>query len=259
MASKHAEVRLYAGLAELATAATEQGRSRITFDVEGAVKDAVESLGIPHTEVGLVLVNGTSVAFDAPVRDGDRVAAYPPFHRLDVAAVSHVAPPPLDEPRFVLDVHLGALARRLRILGFDTRYRTDLADEELARISAGEDRILVTRDRTLLMRSTVRHGHLARSDDPDEQLREVAARFDLADRVRPFVRCPLCNGLLEDVDKAEVADTLEPGTRAHYQRFRRCVRCDQVYWRGAHHDRLMSLVEETRGRPARPGRSGHRR
>jgi uncharacterized protein with PIN domain len=161
-------------------------------------------------------------------------------------------PAPLRETRFVLDGHLGKLARRLRLLGFDCAYATDSADEELVETSVGERRILLTRDRLLLRRRAVTHGYLLRSDRPDEQTREVVRRFQLAGSISPFTRCPACNGELVPVEKAAIEHRLAPGTRRTYDDFRTCPDCGRDYWQGAHHARLERLVADARSAEADP-------
>lgn len=216
------------------------------FDRRTSIKDMIEALGVPHPEVELILVNGESVGFDRIVRDGDRIAVYPVFEALDVTAALRVRERPLREPRFVLDANLGALARYLRLAGFDSRYRNDIDDGELAAISADERRILLTRDRDVLKRRIVTHGYFVRSDDPPEQLAEVFRRFDLHDLARPLGRCARCNGMLRDVDKAAILDRLEPLTARHYEHFRHCTGCDRIYWRGSHVAGIERLVTAIR-------------
>ena len=246
MAIKRVEVRLYGDLNALAWDHDRAGWYQVTFDVPRSVKDVIESLGVPHTEVDLVVVDGTSVGFDHLVADGSRVGVYPPFTSLEIDAVTRVRPAVPTTIRFVADVHLGTLARHLRLLGFDTRYRNDADDAELAAVSATEERILLTRDRGLLMRGEVHHGYCPRSDDPTTQTVEVVRRFDLAGTLAPFTRCPRCNALLVDVAADEVADRVPAGTRRHVDRFRECTGCAQVYWRGAHHRRIDALLDRVR-------------
>jgi uncharacterized protein len=241
---KRATVRLYGDLRDLAGAADRAGEAQVPVERPRSVKDAIESLGVPHTEVDLVLVNGDSVDFGHLVDAGDRVAVYPPFVDLDVP--SRVRPPALDEPRFVLDVHLGRLAERLRTLGFDTLYSNDLDDDDLAALSVAGPRWLLTRDRGLLMRRAVTYGYLVRATDSAEQVHEVVRRFRLTDLVTPFTRCARCNGSLEPVAKADILDELEPGTRAEHDRFVRCAGCDQIYWEGSHVGHLQAFVEDVR-------------
>ncbi|MGH2350484.1 MAG: Mut7-C RNAse domain-containing protein [Chloroflexota bacterium] len=212
-----------------------------------SVKDVIEALGVPHTEVDLILVNGESVDFSYQVRDGDHISVYPRFRSIDVESLSRVRPPSLPEPRFVLDTHLGKLATHLRMLGFDTLYRNDYDDDALARISSREGRILLTRDRGLLKRSAVTHGYHVWETDPERQVVEVLRRFDLFDAVAPFRRCLRCNGLLELVAKEAIADRLEPKTRRYYDEFARCPACDQIYWKGSHHERMTRLVAQLAG------------
>jgi uncharacterized protein with PIN domain len=210
------------------------------------VKDVVEAMGIPHTEVDLLLVNGEAVGFGHRPSAGDRIAAYPVFERLDIGEVARLRPAPLRDPRFVVDVNLGRLARLLRLLGFDTRWANDLDDAALASIGRREHRIVLTRDRGLLKRRAVTHGLFVRSERPVDQAADVVRRLDLGARLAPFTRCSRCNGELAPVSKADVLDRLEPLTRRHYDTFHRCRGCGRVYWRGSHHCRLAALVEEIR-------------
>lgn len=207
------------------------------------VKDLIESLGVPHTEVDLILVNGESVGFDYRVQNGDRIAVYPVFESLDVGSVSRVRSTPLREPRFILDVHLGTLARLLRMLGFDTLYDNRWDDPEIGRRGIAEHRIILTRDGGLLKRREVTHGYLVRSDTPVEQATEVLRRFDLAGRIAPFRRCTACNGIIEAVPREEVEDELEPGTRAAFDEFFRCRGCARIYWKGAHYEAMQEKIE----------------
>lgn len=197
---------------------------------------------MPHPEVDLVLVNGQSVDFSYLVQDGDHISVYPVFESIDISPLVRVRPHPLRESRFVLDTHLGRLAAYLRMLGFDTVYGNDYADEKLARIAADEGRILLTRDRGLLKRSVVTHGYCVRETAPRRRLVEVLRRFDLFDAIRPFSRCIRCNGPLEAVDAEAIADRLPPRTRKYYDAFRICRACDQIYWKGSHYERMQALI-----------------
>ena len=229
-------------------------RQEFTYEFQrrGSVKDLIEALGVPHTEVDLILVNGVSVDFGYAVQDGDRVSVYPMFESLDIEPAVRLRPHPLREPRFVLDVHLGKLTTYLRLLGFDTLYRNDYSDAELARISSEEGRLLLTRDRGLLKRGVVRHGYYVRATEPFAQLVEVLRRFDLFGAIQPFHRCVRCNGAVEPVAKADVLEFLLPKTRLYYDEFYRCVACGRIYWRGSHYERMERLVDRIRqaGSPA---------
>jgi uncharacterized protein with PIN domain/sulfur carrier protein ThiS len=214
------------------------------FQGRQTVKHLIESLGVPHTEVDLVLVNGRSVDFAEIVQDGDFVSVYPVFEGFDIAPVSRVRQRPLRQTRFVLDGHLGRLAAYLRMLGFDTLYRNDYRDEELACVSADEHRILLTRDRGLLKRSAVTHGYCVRETSARRQLAEVVQRFDLAGSVEPFTRCMVCNGLLQAVPKEAVAGRIPPLSRAYYAEVWECAGCRRLFWKGSHYRRMLALVRE---------------
>jgi uncharacterized protein with PIN domain len=166
---------------------------------------------------------------------------------MDITPLVHVRPQPLREPRFVLDTHLGRLAAYLRMLGFDSAYRNDYADEELARISSQEGRILLTRDRGLLKRNEVTHGYCVRGTDPRRQLVGVLRRFDLFQMVEPFARCIRCNSILQPVSKEAVSHRLQPQTRQYYEEFRICQKCDRIYWKGSHYARMRQLIDDVLG------------
>jgi len=218
-----------------------------SFTEHPAVKDPIEALGVPHTEVDLIIVNGQSVGFDYRLQQGDRVAVYPVFESLDISPIVRLRPQPLRNTAFVLDAHLGTLARLLRLLGFDALYRNDFGDQEIIRLALASQRIILTRDRRLLQAKVVTHGYWLRSINPEEQARAVLRRFDLAGRVQLLQRCPLCNGALHSVPKAEILAQLEPLTRQHYEEFWRCSDCGKIYWRGAHYPRLSRKLERILG------------
>jgi uncharacterized protein len=211
-----------------------------------SVKDVVEAAGIPHTEVDLMLVNGESVDFGRHLQPGDRVVVYPMFETLDIGPLTRVRPRPLRDPRFIVDVNLGGLARLMRLMGLDVRGDWEADDAALAKRAAAEHRILLTRDHGLLKRRTVTHGVFVRSDHPLEQIAEVVRRLDLADRLVPFSRCLRCGGVVTDVAKQDIIDRLEPLTRRYYDTFRQCSDCGRIYWEGSHQQRLDVLVARIR-------------
>jgi len=222
-------------------------RRKVTFTHEltrrTSVKDLIESFGVPHTEVELILANGRSVDFSYIVQAGDRISVYPRFESLDISPLIRLREQPLRNPRFVVDANLGQLARYLRLLGFDATYRNDFADAEVAQIASEEKRIVLTRDRALLQHKIITHGYFVRAVKPREQVREILARLDLYRTLRPFTRCLRCNGELETVDKEAVLQQLEPKTKKYYDRFRKCKACGQAYWKGSHFNRMEKLCE----------------
>ncbi|MDN3556441.1 Mut7-C RNAse domain-containing protein [Halomonas maura] len=218
------------------------------FDSQAAIKDAIEALGVPHPEVDIILVDGASLGFDYRLRDGDRVDVYPAGAAVPADALRHLMPPLPHPPRFLLDVHLGRLARYLRLLGFDCRYHHQADDAALAARAEREGRILLTRDRNLLKRKRVALGRCVRAGDPITQLEEVARAFSLLGELAPFTRCTRCNGRLVTVDKAAVDHRLEPLTRRYVDDFLQCEACGQVYWHGSHVAHMQALVERLRRR-----------
>jgi uncharacterized protein len=191
-----AAIRFYAELNDFLPAERKNRASTYAFGVSGSVKDAIEALGVPHTEVDLILANGQSVDFSYLIQNGDKISVYPIFESIDISPLERLRPTPLREVRFVLDTHLGKLAAYLRMLGLDAAYHTDYTDEKLATISLDEKRILLTRDRGLLKRNIIIRGYFVRATSPREQLIEVLRRFDLFRSISPFERCMHCNTLL---------------------------------------------------------------
>jgi uncharacterized protein with PIN domain len=239
-----ASLRFYAELNDFLTPARKGTDIDCPFHVSPSVRDLIESLGVPHTEVDLILANGEPVGFDYLVRDGDRISVYPVFESFDIAPLERLRPEPLRNPRFVVDVHLGRLAAYLRMLGFDTLYRNDYQDEELARLAGSEERIVLSRDRGLLKRAAVVRGYAVRATSPRAQLEEVVRRFDLARLAAPFTRCLACNTPLGGVEKDAVADRLPPGVRERHHEFLECPSCHRLYWKGTHYQRMKALVEK---------------
>ena len=206
------------------------GRARVACDGTSSLGHVVESLGVPLPEVGHLAVNGQPV---------------PPARRLgggDVAEAGPVRRPQrLASARFVLDVHLGTLARRLRLLGVDAAWSNDCDDDTLIELANAGQRVLLTCDRGLLRRRRLWLGAYVRGASPDGQLADVLDRF--APPLAPWRRCTACNGPLAPVSKAEFDQLLQPGTRRTYQTFARCAACGRVYWRGAHSKRLEPIVQ----------------
>jgi uncharacterized protein with PIN domain len=204
----------------------------------------VESLGVPHTEIDVILVNGASVDFSHRLYNCDDVAVYPVFESLDVTNVTRLRPAPLRTVTFICDVHLGRLARALRILGFYTLYRNDYTDHEIVAIASSDHRMVLTRDRGLLKHSAVTHGYCVRSTVWREQAREIIERFDLQKVSVPFSRCALCNGIIARVEKNEILGLLEDQTKKCYEAFSQCGSCRKIYWEGSHFVKLRELVKE---------------
>ncbi|WP_266205998.1 Mut7-C RNAse domain-containing protein [Pontibacter kalidii] len=216
---------------------------RFTFQGTPAIKDAMEAMGVPHPEVDVVLANNKLVAFSYLLRPGDAVEVYPVETGKEWPAgytFEERNPPP---HRFILDVHLGTLAKSMRLLGLDTFYQTDLSDNVIARIAAQQQRVVLTRDVGLLKQKSIAWGYWLRSQHTEEQLEEVIRRFRLQDSFSPFERCLACNVPVQEVAKEEVLDELPPKTRLYFHDFFRCPSCSRVYWKGSHYERMQQFVE----------------
>jgi len=246
------EIRCYAELNDFLAPARRQRPFDYSVGARAGVKDALEAAGVPHPEIDLILVNGEPAGFDRLLAPGDRVAAYPRFRRLEVGAISPVHLPAPGVWRFVLDGHLGRLARHLRLLGFDAAHRPETEDADLAAAAATGDRVLLTRDLGLLKRGVVRRGYRVRRTDPFEQVVEVIRHFDLAGRTDPFARCLPCGETLASTDTEQAAARVPPGVADRHTDYRHCPRCGRLYWRGTHYARLLALVERVRAAVAAP-------
>jgi uncharacterized protein len=214
---------------------------------DATTKHMIEALGVPHTEVELILVNGESVGFDHPLQDGDRVAVYPKFEALDIQPLLRVRERPLRVVRFIADAHLGGLAQLLRLAGFDTLYDNHYADARIEALALDEERIVLTRDRELLKRRTITHGCYVRTLKPEAQLREIFGRLDLAGSARPFRLCLTCNAPLRRISRDEAAGRAPDGVLERHTQFVTCDICRRVFWEGSHWKRMRALMDSVAG------------
>lgn len=217
-----------------------------SWEWKASIKDMIESLGVPHPEIDLIIVNDASVNFDYIMQDGDDVHVYPiPYYETHpIENKTRIIPEFEGRPQFILDTHLGRLASYLRMMGFDTLYRNDYPDDELAEVSNAEQRILLTRDIGLLKRSLVVHGYYVRNTNPRKRLHEIAHRYHLIKKIEPFKFCMRCNGLLNPVDKADIIDQIPAKTAEFYTEFHQCDTCEQIYWKGSHYIKMEKLLDE---------------
>lgn len=211
------------------------------------VKHMIEALGVPHTEVELILVNGESSGFDRRLADGDRVSVYPTFEALDITPLLRVRPAPLRVTRFVADAHLGGLAQLLRLTGYDTLYDNHYDDREIEAIAARDGRIVLTRDRELLKRASITHGCYVRAIKARRQLHEIFTRLDLRRQARPFSLCLSCNAPLRRLPREDVGERVPAGVLERHDRFVTCDVCLRVFWEGSHWRRMRELVDEVMG------------
>lgn len=236
--------RFYEKLNDFLAPARRKREFRAPCARRATTKHMIEALGVPHTEVELILVNGASADFDRILQDGDRMAVYPRFEAMDVTPLLRVRALPLRETRFVADAHLGGLAHMLRMLGFDTLYDNHYDDDTIVVVADRDARIVLTRDRELLKRRAVTHGCYVHALKSEAQLREIVERLDLAHSARPFTLCLHCNLPLRRVDKTSVLDRLPPKVREYYERFSTCDACGRVYWEGSHWRDMRSMLNK---------------
>ena len=220
------------------------GTIKRSLSEKTSVKDVIESCGVPHTEIDLILVNKQPVDFGHAIASEADIELYPVGAKPPRFKEKHLQVTTVG--RFVVDGHLGKLARDLRLLGFDVAYDPQAEDRQLLRVMERENRALLTRDRRLLMHAVVKTGYCPRSQNAEEQTIEVIHRFDLLGSFAPFTRCLRCNAPLRKVSKGEIIEMLEPLTKIYYEQFRRCTGCGQIYWPGSHFSKLQKRLEQIR-------------
>jgi uncharacterized protein with PIN domain len=238
-----AEFRFYEELNDFLPAERRKVSFMQPFQGCPAVRDVIQAIGVPHTAIDLVLVDGRSVDFAHRLEGGERVAVYPVFERFDISPLLRLRPQPLRRTRFILDVHLGKLARYLRMLGFDCAYRSDWDDADIIDQALAEQRIILTRDIGILKQKRVSHGYWLRSTEPEQQLTEVVEALDLRSRLQPFTRCLECNGSIHQVSREALAGLVDADIAARFDRFWQCASCRKVYWRGSHYERMLLAVQ----------------
>jgi len=214
------------------------------FSGKPSLKNTIHAIGVPHGEVDLILVDGQPVDFNYHLQGGEKVSVYPVFESLDISSINRLRPEPLRETKFIVDVNLGKLALKLRLLGFDTIFRNNLQDEEIVTIAQKEHRIILTRDKGILKRNAVLHGYFLRNDDPKKQLFEMVKRFQLQNQFKPFTRCTTCNGMLKEVDKDILIGQISEDILTYYNNFWRCTNCQKIYWQGSHFNKILNWIEE---------------
>lgn len=208
------------------------------------VGEAIESIGIPLSEVDLILVNSKPVNFNHRLYQDDYVSVYPVFESFDISDISKLRSRPLRVCKFILDAHLGKLAKYLRMLGFDTLYQNDFGDKEIIRIANEENRIILTRDKLLLKSKIVQHGYYVRAVNKHQQLSELVNKFDLYSQFKTFTRCMTCNAELVPKLKNELKGKIDDNILETFDRFYYCYNCDKVFWQGSHFKRMERYILE---------------
>jgi uncharacterized protein with PIN domain len=240
---KNVTLRFYEELNDFLPKNKKKVRFEQKYIDQRSVKDLIESLGVPHSEVDLILVDGKSVGFDYLINADDDISVYPVFESLDISEVQHLRPKPIRNPKFVCDVHLGKLARYLRMLGFDVIYKNNLVDDEIVAISLNEKRAILTRNPGLLKRSEVSHGYFLRSSNVENQVAEIVHRFHLQKLSKEFSRCLDCNSELLKISKAKIVNELPAKVAASQEEFSKCPACAKIYWKGSHYQRMSMVIK----------------
>ena len=250
--TRFAEFRFYEELNDFLPENQRKTSFRRPFFGTPAVRDVIQAIGVPHTAIDLILVDGESVDFARRLQGGERVAVYPVFERLDISPVIRLRPAPLRNTRFSADSHLGRLARYLRMLGFDAVFERGGENARLIERALAEKRIILTRSPELLKNGRVTHGYWLRRQQPRQQLAEVLQALDLCGQAQPFTRCMDCNGPIGQVEKSALEGRLDANIIKRFDEFRRCRDCGKIYWKGSHYEHMLRLVGTLLRQPAGP-------
>lgn len=239
---KKASFRFYEELNDFLPSYKRKKNFEHSFKQRASVKDLIESFGVPHTEIDLILANGKSVDFNYIVQDNDGISVYPIFESFDVSDIQNLRPKPLRNPKFIIDVNLGKLVKLLRIAGIDSLYQNDFNDEQILKISRKSNRTILTRDTGLLKRKEVTHGYFVRNTKPENQLLEVIERFHLKKIINPFIRCLECNSILKKIEKEKIINRIPQKVKDYLNEFYICINCDKVYWKGTHYEKMEKML-----------------
>jgi len=242
MQMKIAYFRFYAELNDFLPLVKRQKTFTYPFSLNPSIKDAIEACGVPHPEIDVILVNTDSVDYSYRLKNGDRVAIYPVFESFDVSPLIRLRAKPLRKTRFIMDENLGKLARKLRMLGFDTIYERVQNKQKFIRKALDEKRIILTRSSSLLRYKVISHGYWVRSTETKDQIKEIISRFDLYSQILPFKRCLACNGQISSVPKSAVANALPQKIDTYYTEFWQCDRCHNIYWKGSHYKKMVAQI-----------------
>jgi uncharacterized protein with PIN domain len=241
-ALKTITIRCYAELNDFLPSDRKQRSFTLSVKEPVTVGEVIEILGIPLSEVDMVTVNSQPVGRSYRPLENDYISVYPTFETFDISSQKTAQKQPLRITMFILDAHLGKLARYLRMLGFDTLYRNDYSDEEIIEIAREQKRIILTRDKLLLRSPRVNHGYYVRAIEKHGQLKEVVAKFDLYSQFKSFTRCMTCNTALLSKTKETIRDRVDPGIYSCFSEFFYCPACDKVFWKGSHFARMERII-----------------
>jgi uncharacterized protein with PIN domain len=241
--TRFAEFRFYEELNDFLPPERRKTSFRSPFYGSPSVRDTIQAIGVPHTAIDLILVDGRSVDFSHRLQGGEWVSVYPVFERLDISPLIRLRPGPLRCTRFILDVHLGKLARYLRMLGFDAAYERDHDDVTIIDLSLQQQRVILTRDLGILKQSRVTHGYWLRHAEPGQQLQEVLLALDLFRQLQPFTRCLDCNGRTYPVNRNAIRGQIIPEIFQRFREFWQCHDCMKIYWRGSHYESMLRQVK----------------
>lgn len=205
-----------------------------------SVKDAIESIGIPHVEVGLIRIDQQQSNFSYLLKGNEHIDVFP-FNLNGLLSDTPVVYCHFPSA-FILDVHLGKLARILRLLGIDVMYDQHYIDPEIIQLALKENRTVLTRDIGLLKYKVLKHGYWLRSQDPEQQAVEVIRYFDLGKQLHPFTKCISCNGSIVSIPKEHIITQIPEDTALYYNSFFQCNCCHKIYWEGSHFHQMRHTI-----------------
>jgi len=237
-----ATFRFYEELNDFLTKPRRKVDFEVAFRGKRSVKDMIESLGVPHTEVDLILINGNSVDFNYIVKDGDRASVYPTFESFNIKSVTYLRRKPLRQTRFIADINLGDIVKRMRMIGFDVYFNSALINSQIIDVSLKDKRIILTKSKQLLKFKKVTHAIFIHPGSKDEQVKRIINKLDIKNQAKPFSRCLHCNSLLKKTTKEDVLRRIPPKTRDYCEEYFICESCDKLFWNGTHMINMGNFV-----------------
>ncbi len=247
-----AVLRFYSTLNYLLPKDRRNADFEVEFKGKRSVKDMIESLGVPHTEVDIILVNGRSVDFNYILREGDKISVYPAFEKPDIEDLVHLCSTFPSHTKFIADINLGDIVKYMRVLGFDVYFDPSLSPREIIKYAKRYGRTIITKSRKLLKFREIDNGLLLYAGTTEEQIRGIISRLGLKRSVKPFSRCLRCNKVLVNIAKEKIEDRIPPKTRSFCDRYAYCKDCNRIYWEGTHVFEMRKLINRILGAPERP-------
>jgi uncharacterized protein len=235
-------VRVYEELNAFLPSHQQKKDFTIQIDSNTQIQELLDILKLPISKVDLILLNGESAGLDYQLNAGDRISIYPVFETFNIDSINRLREIPLRRLRFACDVHLGKLAKYLRMLGLDVFYKNDIYYYQIINLSLEQERIILTKDNELVKDKRITRAYLVKQSNPRMQLFEIISYFDLIGIIKPLSRCLKCNLSVQPVEKNSIKKQVPAPILNLHQSFMKCYGCKRIYWMGSHYQAMMNWI-----------------